>query len=694
MPRKRSHTRRVPKGNPRGTLSARPGGYGFVSTAEGEFFIPEEKMNGAFDGDLVEITSLPNKGRYRVASIDDARGRAASSGAGRGGRKPFARVVSVVQRAHEVIVGRYEVAEPFGVVVPEDPRINYDIFTRLKDAPDVPDGAVVSVRITTFPSRKSAATGVIEEVLGDEDDERVAIDLIVARHKLETKFSAASLEQARGAKLDVDDALNSGYRDLRNRFIFTIDPDDAKDFDDAVSFEPVNGAGGACWRLGVHIADVGHYVPWGSSIDLDARRRATSVYLVDRVIPMLPEELSNDLCSLRPHVERRTMTVDMYLDESGKVLSSDLYPAVIRSAARLTYAQALELLQNDDGCVSTPALSLAPAEVVQQSVELASRIRELSRVACLRDDMRRAAGGIDFDTVEARVRLDSAGVPVDIDMRRKTPATQLIEEAMILANETVARFLRDRDWPCVYRVHEQPACESLEGLVPIFQEYPWFKRVNQALFIAGEPHAVAAAVAGAKGRPEEELVTMLALRAMMRAVYQPEYAPHYGLASEAYCHFTSPIRRYPDLVVHRMLKAALSKRPEKFDQEVSNLAWISEHASEMERVAEKAASESQMVKIVELMETHVGETFSATVIGVASHGLFVQLENTAEGMVRIEDLGREYFLLDSVKHRLVGTDSGREYRLGQRLAVVLTSADRRCQRLDFRLVKKQGRKRR
>ncbi len=687
MPRKRSHTRRVAKGNPRGTLSARPGGYGFVTTAEGEYFIPEAKMNGAFDGDLVEIAPLPNKGRYRVAATDDA---PSSKGAARG-LKPFARIVNVIQRAHEVIVGRYEIAEPFGVVVPEDPRIGYDIFTRLEDAPGVPDGSVVSVRITTFPSKKSAATGVIEEILGEEDDERVPIDLIVARYRLETKFSRACIEQAKTARLDAEDALNSGYRDLRDRFIFTVDPDDAKDFDDAVSIEQLDGIRGAAWRLGVHIADVGYYVPWNSSIDLDARRRATSVYLVDRVIPMLPEELSNDLCSLRPFVERRTMTVDIFLDENGKVLSSDLYPALIRSSARLTYAQALELLENKEGDFSTPALSLAPTEVIAQTSELASRIRALSRFAKQRAEMRRVAGGIDFDTVEARVRLDSAGVPVDIDMRRKNDATEFIEESMILANETVARFLRDKQWPCIYRVHEQPARESLEGLVPIFQEYPWFKRINQSFFAAGEAHALASAVDAARGRPEEELVTTLVLRAMMRAHYQPECAGHYGLASDAYCHFTSPIRRYPDLIVHRMLKAALSKRPEKFDQEVANLGWISEHSSEMERVAEKAASESQMVKIVELMETHIGETFSATVTGVAPYGLFVRLDNTAEGMVRIQDLGREYFLLDSVRHRLIGSDTGREYRLGQRMAVVLSSADRRTRRLDFRPVKKRER---
>ncbi len=269
-------------------------------------------MHGAFDGDLVDIAPLPNQGKYRMPQHEtDAGSEERSNRGGRksgsgSGKKPFARVVAVVQRAHDVIVGRYEIAEPFGVVVPEDPRINYDIFTQIKDTPGIPDGSIVSVRITSFPTRNSAATGTVQEVLGEADDERIPIDLIVGRHKFETSFSEASLEQARDSKLDVESALSQGYRDLRKRFVFTIDPADARDFDDAVSLEPVsNPQSGAVWRLGVHIADVGHYVPWGSSIDLDARRRSTSVYLVDRVIPMLPEELSCDLCSLRPFEARR-----------------------------------------------------------------------------------------------------------------------------------------------------------------------------------------------------------------------------------------------------------------------------------------------------------------------------------------------------------------------------------------------------
>ena len=662
MGRSRSHTRKTAHTYPRGNVVVRPGGFGFVQTAEGEFFIPSSKMNGAFDGDLVDVSPAHQE-----------RSRKALAAAAKGSRKREARIVRVVERAHAEVIGRYEVAEPFGVVVPEDPGIPYDIFTLRSENPDVPDGAIVRVSITTYPSRKEAATGVIVEVLGDHDDERIPIDLIVARNKLETAFSPASLEEAAQARVASEEALDAGYRDLRQRIVFTIDPVDARDYDDAVSLDRIQAGDGqparGCWRLGVHIADVAHYVPWGCSVDMDARRRATSVYLVDRVIPMLPEALSNDVCSLRPNEDRRTMTVDMVLDEGGRVLSSDVYPALIRSCARLTYDQAQEMIDAADA-----------------DGEVESRVRLLSDLAQRRMALREQAGGLDFDTTEAKVRLDEAGAPLDVVLRQRTEATQLIEEAMIAANEAVARYLRDAGFPCVYRVHEKPARESLDGLVPVLQEFPWFSEINPDRFVAGNPFEIARVLACCRGRGEEPLVTTLVLRSMKRALYSPNLDAHYALASEAYCHFTSPIRRYPDLVVHRMLKAAIGGRPEKFGQEVSNLRWISEHSSEMERVAERAARDSQEVKLIELLEAHVGEVFSAMIAGVASYGLFVRLDNTAEGLVEMGDLGREYFILDPVRHTLTGSDTGRQYRLGKRLAVRLSEADSRTRRLRFKLV--------
>ena len=403
MGRTRSHTRRHPRSNPRGVLSVRGGGFGFVQTAEGEFFVPESKMAGAFDGDLVEVAPLPvQSGRKKQPHERKADLRA--------GEKPAARVLRVVDRAHDTLVGRYEVAEPFGVVVPEDANIPYDIFTMRADRPDIEDGSLVRVRITTFPSRNTAATGVIEEVLGLADDEHAAVDVVIARHKLETVFSEGALSEARSAVLDEDGALASGYRDLRERFTFTIDPADARDFDDAVSLEPVStcgvgtgirvvderGLGVARWRLGVHIADVAHYVPWNSSLDLDARRRATSVYLVDRVIPMLPDELSGDLCSLKPDEVRRTMTADLYLDDRARLVAYDLYPALIRSHARLSYEEAQALLdrchpeRSAEGAESKDLVrrdgACAPGD------GLSDRLAALSRLAKQRFASRERAG--------------------------------------------------------------------------------------------------------------------------------------------------------------------------------------------------------------------------------------------------------------------------------------------------------------
>lgn len=647
--------RRKPKANPQGVLVARPAGFAFVQTAEGEYFIPENARAGAFDGDLVEVAPLVRRGAERGRQRPAGTAEDDRSGA------PAARVLRVIDRAHDTLVGRYEVAEPFGVVVPVDPRIPYDVFTMRDESPDVPDGALVRVRLSQYPTRRAAATGFVEEVLADEAGSPAAgIDLIVGRHKLETSFSEGALAEAGRAVLDAQGALAEGYRDLRDRFVFTIDPADAKDFDDALSLEFQEEAG--LWRLGVHIADVSHYVPWNSSVDLDARRRATSVYLADRVIPMLPSALSDDLCSLKPDCDRRSMTVDLFLNDEGVLQRTDFYPALIRSKARLSYDEA-------------EAILVDYKEAVAAGDELSWRLVECARLARLRAGARAEAGGIDFAAPEAKVVLDDEGRPTDIVLRRKTDATRLVEEAMILANEAVAEALASRPFPCLYRVHEAPAPDALGSLVPIFQEFPWFTRELEQRLLAGDARAIQEILTASAPRSEGELVASLLLRAMKRAVYRPENDGHYGLASEAYCHFTSPIRRYPDLVVHRMLRAALTRRPEKFDQEVSALPWIAEHSSDMERVADEAACESQELKMVEYLQDYVGQAFSAVVSGVAAYGLYVRLDCTAEGLLPVSALGEEYFAFDPVRYTLRGEESGKTYRLGQRVPVVLKEAD-------------------
>lgn len=657
MGRTRKHTRRRPRANPHGVLTVHGGTFGFVRTAEGEYFIPESKMAGAFDGDLVEIAPLPARGAQKGAAEE----------------RPAARILRVIDRAHDTVVGRYEVAEPFGVVVPEDRNISYDIFTMRADFPDVPDGALVRVRMTAYPSRHEAACGVIEEVLGAAEEATISVDAIVARNKLETMFSEGALAEAQAAQLDEVGALAAGYRDVRDRCVFTIDPADARDFDDALSLDPAQDflRDGAVWRLGVHIADVSHYVPWNSSLDLDARRRATSVYLVDRVIPMLPEQLSNGLCSLNPNETRRCMTCDVYLDQDWKAVGYDIYPALMRSQARLTYGQVQQALDGD---------AALPDDIMQ-------RVRFLSQFAKARIAARQVAGGLDFDFPEARVVLDDDGKPLRVDLRRKTEATSLVEEAMILANEVVAQHLSERGFPALYRVHEKPSPDSLAALLPVLQEFSWFSRISPERFVAGDAHAIARVLSESQGRLEGNLVQTLVLRAMKRAAYKPTCDGHFGLASEAYTHFTSPIRRYPDLVVHRMLRAQLTRRPQKFEQEVAALPWIAEHASDMERVAEKAARQSQELKLIEYMAGFLGEAFDATVSGVASYGMYVSLDNTAEGMVAARYLGDEYFACDAVRYQLVGQDSGKVFRLGQRVRVVLAAADAKAGRLDFRLEK-------
>lgn len=655
MSRTRTHTRRRPKSNPRGIVRVTAAGHGIVKTPEGDYFIPASKFSGALDGDLVEVVA--------ISPLKRTSGKPAK-GARRPGDKPSARIIRVIERRHETLIGRYEIAEPFGVVVPEDTRIPYDIFTLHAENEGVCDGDIVRVRITGFPSQHKAATGIIEEVIGHGGDDLLAVDIIVARHHLETEFSAAALREAEQASIDTDELLQEGYRDLRRRTVFTVDPTDARDFDDALSFDEVGGT----IRLGIHIADVSRYVPWNSSIDLDARRRATSVYLADRVIPMLPERLSNELCSLKPNEDRATMTLDLYLTSDAEVIRYEIHPALIRSSRRFTYEEVQGILDGKE-CEK----------------EYRIRLEGLDGIAKKLFAARACAGGMEFSTTEARMILAEDHTPIGVALRRKTEATSLVEEAMILANNTVAAHLHKRGFPAIYRVHEKPSAESLAELVPLLKELGYLDSVPASAFIAGDASMLQRVLNESKGEPEEELVSSLLLRAMKRADYRSEADRHFGLASDAYTHFTSPIRRYPDLVVHRMLKAGICGRSGTFEQQKNSLAWLAEHSSTMERIAEEAARESQEYLLIEYMRGFIGQEFPAVISGVLTFGFFVRLENTAEGLVHLRHLGDEYFAFDAQRHMLMGEESGTIYRMGQKVTVVLDYANPREGRLDFHL---------
>lgn len=691
MARRSAKARRRPKTRPQGILELNAQGFGFVKTAEGEFFVPGGKTNGAFPGDLVEVARLGSPHHNGTPSRP---------------HKPAARVLRVIIRARETLIGRYEVAEPFGVVVPEDPRVPCDIFTLRADAPHVNDGDIVEVRIIEFPSRNSPATGTVIRVVGSEGDSDIDIDLIVAEHQFETTFSESALQQAEECSLDIETLLTRGYRDMRSEFVFTIDPVDARDFDDAVSLERM----GKDFLLGVYIADVSQFVRFDSSLDFDARHRATSVYLVDRVIPMLPERLSNGLCSLVPCQDRAAVSVQALVSPEGVVRSFEVFPSVIRSKARLSYEQVQCLLSaangsGGNGCSSgngqvaakhgsdSPLESIASCDVPRGSLPLdadsaasvQSRVVSLDLLAKALHARRKNAGCMDFDRVEAKARLDEKGRPTGIVYRKRSDATSLIEEAMILANSLVAQWLEGQGLPCVYRIHDEPDGDALRSLYELLQEWPLFSDVDKRLFCAGNPSELQKVLSLVEGFPQKELVNTLLLRSMKRAAYRAAKSPHYGLALETYCHFTSPIRRYPDLLVHRMCKEALFGHSATFEAQKNSLSWMAEHSSHMEREAEKAARQSQLTKIVEYLQRFIGSTYSGIVSHVSSFGLMVRLECTAAGSLPVDELGDEYFAFEPERQMLIGSSTGVRYRLGQRLDVVLVAAHPRERRLSFKL---------
>jgi len=625
-----------------GRLAMNRRGFGFVDTPFGDIYVNGRDVGGAMHGDLVAVRLEP-----RVRN----QGRAGA-------------VVQIIERAATEVVGRYERHGALGIVVPSDSRVRSDLFVDATRATvEARPGDIVVARITRYADHRDAMQGVITEVLGLEGAPGVDIEMIIREHGLATSFPESALERARRLTIDTAAELEAGRTDLRDLFTFTVDPVDARDFDDAISVWREGGG----FRLWVHIADVSHCVPWDSPIDVEARHRATSVYLVDRVIPMLPEELSNTICSLNPEEDRLTFTVEMVVDRTGLVQAYELYHSVIRSDRRLDYEQVQAWLEGSGFPDETIASAIADFRAVARSI----RERRIAR------------GGLDFETVEARVRLDETGEPMDVTVRGRTEATGMIEEAMILANEVVARHMSAASAPMVYRIHEDPDADALKQVAVVLKEFGY---PVQDLHGAS-PRTFQKIIAFAHGRPEERLINSLMLRALERARYVDYLASHFGLASAAYCHFTSPIRRYPDLIVHRLLKAQLTGALEEPPTAlmIPELAWLAEHSSTMEREAQSAEDESQKVKLIALMAKHVGEEWDGIVTGVLGFGLFVQLENTAEGLVHVRSMTDDYYELDAERFLLRGERTGTTYRLGQPVRVRVISASVAERRLDFEL---------
>lgn len=662
-----------------------------VETAEGVYRLGSRSMREAMPGDRVYVSLHRGKGGARRAVVEH-----------------------VIDRAVAAIVGVFEPAGPLGAVRPLDARIKQDFFVLpADDSPrrlGVEPGDIVSARIVDYPSRTESGVVTLERRIGDANEPSLGIECVMARYGLVDGYPQAAVDEATSLAVDVEGALADPLRrDIRDRFVITIDPVDARDFDDAISVARTVRGG---WMLGVHIADVSHYVDWGSAIDLEARRRSTSVYLADRVLPMLPERLCNDLCSLRPDEDRLAFTVDIELDAQGRVRTYEPYPSVIRSRVRMDYGAADALLREGepDGAALDAAArgraELAVEAARANGVDLRAFLRNADALARARREIRRKRGSIDFDTPEVHVLLDEAGMPVDIVTRERTAATSLVEEAMLLANECVAEFLADRDLVSAYRVHEDPSPDSLASAAKTLTELGAVEGGLAAGIMLGDPCAINAAVEDAAGTAFAPQVNALLLRAQQRAVYKSHNEGHYALGARAYCHFTSPIRRYPDLIAHRVLKVALAKHELGKKEALARAPRLTgkgpqaleaicpqlcRQASDNERAADAAANASQKVKVAQLYAGRIGERDTGTVSWISDLGAFVRLDATgAEGLIRMNALGTEWWDFDDGRLTLTGDSTGTKVGLGCRVVVEVASVNVLRGHLDLKLLHVSG----
>lgn len=659
-------------------------GHAEVETALGTYRVTGRGLRGAMDRDRVAVNLVRGPGGKRRAVVD-----------------------RVIEHAHTAVVGTFATAGPLGVVRPLDTRIKSDFFVLPEDDSaarlGVAPGDIVAARIEVYPTGAESGIVSLTRRIGDESAPDLGIQCVMARFGLADGYAERAVAEAGELALDVAGALADPLRrDLRDRFLVTIDPVDALDFDDAISIARTPAGG---WRLGVHIADVSHYVRWESAVDLEARARATSVYLADRVLPMLPAALSEDLCSLRPHEDRLAMTVDMELTLQGAVRSYEIFPSAIHSGLRLDYDAADAVLAPDSEPVPDGASERA-AEAVRaaaaRGVDLASFLHDADDLARARRRIRRERGSIDFETTEVHALLDDEGVPRRIVSRHRTAATSLIEEAMLLANECVAEYLVDAGAPAAFRVHEPPAPDALAGAARVLREIGALSPAQALAVEEGDPHAIEAAVEASHGTPAEPLANALLLRAMQRALYKPENEGHFALGAPAYCHFTSPIRRYPDLLVHRQLKVALARRtagraeaarrasaltgtgPEAMERILPQLC---RHASERERIADAAAHASQKVKVAQYYGARIGERVAGAVSWVGEMGAFVRFDDTgAEGLIRMGALGDEWWDLDERSLTITGATTGTVLGLGTRVVVEVKAVNLLRGHVDLALV--------
>ena len=637
-----------------GTFISHPKGFGFVEVegCEEDFFIPPEYTNSAFHQDTVEIELMgkPN------------------------GKRTEAKVLRIVKRNTVQIVGTYQKNKAFGFVVPDDPKILQDVFVSKERSKGAVNGHKVVVELTDYGSKGRKPEGKVVEILGHINDPGVDILAIVKAFNLPVAFSEKVLNQASRVAKDVSESDMAGRLDLRDVQMVTIDGEDAKDLDDAVSLCMEDGL----YKLGVHIADVTNYVQENSALDNEALKRGTSVYLVDRVIPMLPHALSNGICSLNEGVERLAVSCLMTIDAKGNVIDHKLCESVIRSDRRMTYTSVQKILVDKDESERKEHEAFVPM------------LENMAKLAAILRGKRRKRGSIDFDFPESKIILDKNGHPVDIKPYERNTATNLIEEFMLVANETVAEHFYWQEKPFVYRTHETPDSEKIQKLVTFIRNLGFVLKASHKEEI--HPKEIQKLLDKIAGTDAEAIISRLTLRSMKQAKYSTESTGHFGLACKYYCHFTSPIRRYPDLQIHRIIKEEYRGRLKKEREEHYRniLDQVAQQSSVTERKAEEAERETTKLKKVEYMLDRLGETFEGVVSGVTAWGIYVELPNTIEGLVHVSKIPGDRYYFDEQHYEMIGERTGHKYVLGQSVTVVAVNADKTTRTIDFAIPNAKG----
>ena len=640
-----------------GEFTGHQRGFGFV-TVEGEdedIFIPESMVHGAMHKDIVQVAIRPSRKQGE-------------------GKRREGEIVKIVTRGIEEVIGTFQKSKTFGFVKTDNQKFTKDIFIPIEKSKGAVTGHKVIVKITDFGENGKKPEGVVKEILGHINDPGTDILSIVRAYDIPMEYPDGVLNQVSSIPDTIDPKEFGGRLDIRSWRTVTIDGEDAKDLDDAVTITKE----GDLYKLGVHIADVSNYVTENSPLDKEALKRGTSVYLVDRVIPMLPHKLSNGICSLNQGQDRLALSCIMDIDSSGKVIGHKIAETIVNVDKRMTYTNVQKILSDKD------------EDIIEEFKDFVDMFELMEELAKILREKRMKRGSIDFDFPESKIYLDEKGIPIDIRPYDRTIATKVIEEFMLIANETVAEDFFWQELPFVYRTHENPDSEKMLKLSLFINNFGYGIKTGDS--VEGvHPKELQKLLQRIEGAPEEALISRLTLRSMKQARYTTVASGHFGLAAQYYSHFTSPIRRYPDLQIHRIIKENLrGGLPEKRIVHYNNvLPQVAEQSSLTERRAADAERDTEKLKKVQYMSKRIGEIFEGVISGITSYGMYVELPNTVEGMVHVTSLKNDYYYYNEEKYEMIGQDTGNSYKLGQKVTIQVKSTDMIVRTIDFELYEEE-----